>query len=450
MRLRFNALKQDLLFSAAVSLSLAIICPSPASAAADDPVPFTIEIDFQPDVSLGAEISLPITKTAGSEEIHGFDFLIGYDSIVLSLENVIPGILFDEPGDYEWEYFTYRSGPPDGCDSTCPSSLVRVVAMADINNGSHHPLTYEVPDGTVLFYLNFTLEIDPIFACEFVPLRFFWTECGDNAMACREPGNPNPFDISLAVSRSILDNGIDIFDPVMEFPGYLGFPNNCFDTSSTNEPIRLIDFVNGGLDVHCPEPFTGRGDLNVNGVSYELADLVLFDNYFLHGPSVFTIDEEAQIAASDVKGDGYPLRIDDLVYMIRVMENTLSVWPHCPVITDGDFIGLLGVVGTDSSIIIRSDFERRAGGLRLCFHAQDLQSNDDYSLIVFPAAEHMDVAGNISGDSLNILIQCRQSFDDPPDIDSATIDTGMVDLIEILYTGSEPGLASASAAGYYA
>ena len=60
-----------------------------------------------------------------------------------------------------------------------------------------------------------------------------------------------------------------------------------------------------------------RGDINNNGVAYEIADMVLFTNYFIYGLGVFTIDQEIQIAATDVNRDGLTLSVADLMYLIR-------------------------------------------------------------------------------------------------------------------------------------
>jgi hypothetical protein len=62
-----------------------------------------------------------------------------------------------------------------------------------------------------------------------------------------------------------------------------------------------------------------RGDVNMNTVSYEVADAVLFANYFVHGTGVFIHDEAYQICATDANADGRTLTLSDLVYLIRVI-----------------------------------------------------------------------------------------------------------------------------------
>ena len=67
-----------------------------------------------------------------------------------------------------------------------------------------------------------------------------------------------------------------------------------------------------------------RGDLNLNNIANEIADAVLYTNYFIYGMGVFDINLEGQIAASDVNADGRILTVGDLVYLIRVIQGDAS------------------------------------------------------------------------------------------------------------------------------
>ncbi len=82
---------------------------------------------------------------------------------------------------------------------------------------------------------------------------------------------------------------------------------------------RDIDFFNGGIDIVCADSIDARGDINLNGFGYEIADAVLFSHYFIYGLPVFTINQAGQIAASDANADGLALTVADLVYLIRVV-----------------------------------------------------------------------------------------------------------------------------------
>jgi hypothetical protein len=59
--------------------------------------------------------------------------------------------------------------------------------------------------------------------------------------------------------------------------------------------------------------------VNMNTVQYEVADAVLFANYFVYGTGVFIHDMDYQICATDVNADGRTLTLSDLVYLIRVI-----------------------------------------------------------------------------------------------------------------------------------
>ncbi len=70
--------------------------------------------------------------------IGGFNILIAYDNSALSLQQVvIEGSIYANCG---WEYFTYRFGADGNCSGGCPSGLVRVVGIAETNNGANHPV----------------------------------------------------------------------------------------------------------------------------------------------------------------------------------------------------------------------------------------------------------------------------------------------------------------------
>jgi hypothetical protein len=64
------------------------------------------------------------------------------------------------------------------------------------------------------------------------------------------------------------------------------------------------------------------GDINLNGLAYEVGDVVYFANYFSN-PSLYPLSME-QRANSDVNGDGATATIADLVFMINVISGNGS------------------------------------------------------------------------------------------------------------------------------
>jgi hypothetical protein len=287
-------------------------------------IPFEIKIDAVQDAPLGAYVSLSITKTAGSEDMHGFDMLIGYDASALTFIEAAGGEIFENPGTYEWEHFEYRSDITVGCDSAwCPSGLIRTVGVADINNGPHQPLDLSLDDGVEMFSIVFWVTDDLAFDCIWIPIRFFWIDCGDNGIAIDMPPT-----IGLAISDGVYDwneYAPDISDPDFGFPGIYGAPDSCLIDSSAT--IRFINLRNGGVNIICSDSIDNRGDINVNGIPNEIADWVMFVTYFIYGLQAFGQHIEVSIAASDINADGFGLRAEDLVYLQRVICGDVPPFP---------------------------------------------------------------------------------------------------------------------------
>jgi hypothetical protein len=107
-----------------------------------------------------------------------------------------------------------------------------------------------------------------------------------------------------------------------DYPTYLGAQDECLEGSGFPDkplPIRNIDFQNGGIDIICADSIDDRGDINMNGIPYEIGDAVMFTNFFIEGLSAFGDHIDASVAASDCNADGIPLSVADLVYLIRVV-----------------------------------------------------------------------------------------------------------------------------------
>jgi hypothetical protein len=72
-----------------------------------------------------------------------------------------------------------------------------------------------------------------------------------------------------------------------------------------------------------PEPCTGpgcTGDINHDGITFTIADAVMFTNYFVSGLDAFPEGfERVSAEASDMNGDGITLSVADLAFMERVL-----------------------------------------------------------------------------------------------------------------------------------
>lgn len=297
-----------------------------------------IEKDEGPDgvgayQGLLAEVEVVLEAVDAVGMIGGFDFLFAYDASALSFQGATRGELIDEAG-CNWEYFTYRFGPDGNCNGGCPSGLARVVGLAELNNGPYHPDCIGLDSPGVLFNLIFLVSNDRTFECTYAPVRFFWIDCGDNSLS--------NFDGSVQIVSSqvwdyvgaggyIVEDYIRIDSQLVPYPTYLGYqPVEACDGGKT-DPEENVDLFNGGVDIACANLIDDRGDINLNGIAYEIADAVMFTNYFIQGETAFgpigSQQVQASIAASDANADGIPLSVADLVYLIRVVIGDAHAYP---------------------------------------------------------------------------------------------------------------------------
>jgi hypothetical protein len=255
-------------------------------------------------------------------EMGGFDFLIAYDASALTFMEATPGQLLE---DCDWEYFTYRHGVQGNCGDACPSGLLRIIAIAETNDGANHPSCFGPPDNDPyeLAEMKFLVTNDRTFECQYAPIKFFWDDCGDNAVSSVDGE-------VLYVSDHIYEfDGTDITDPTYGFPTYYGVQSECLENPDPDKPIpfQLIDFVNGGIDIICDHEYDDRGDINLNGVPNEIADATVFVNYFVYGTAAFIVNVEGQIMATDVNADGIVLSVADLTYLIRIIVGDALPYP---------------------------------------------------------------------------------------------------------------------------
>ncbi len=295
-----------------------VLCPCPISELYD----FTIvNISKMHDVLQGHYIDVPITIENSDLDMGGFDFLIAYDASALAFTEAEPGQLLEDCG---WEYFTYRYGVDGNCGDACPSGLLRIIAIAETNNGPNHPSCYGPPDTDPheLAKMKFFVTNDRTFECQYAPIYFFWDDCNDNAISSID-GEILLIDRAIydfEENRIIWDEDDDDQFPEDERIPFVGAPDFCLNPDPDKpSALRAIDFVYGGIDIVCADSIDLRGDINCNGLPNEIADAVMFTNFFISGLSAFGDHVEASIAASDVNADGIALSVADLVYMVRVI-----------------------------------------------------------------------------------------------------------------------------------
>ncbi len=282
--------------------------------------PVSIEIEHTHNTDLGSLATVDITlgSTPYWFDMAGFDLLLAYDTIALEIVSVSQGGLLDSCG---WEYFEYRVGSAADCGGQpCLGGLIRLVGVADLAGTPGSPSCYADTTGT-LARIEFQVSSDSAYECTFRGIQFMWYDCGDNSLTSVSGD-------SLFISQGVYNYDGMIHPGDTTFPTPWGAPDTCLTDSSTM--FRRVEYHHGGVDIKCaPLPLV-VGDVNQNNIGFEVADWVLFTNYFVRGLDVFNVNIEDQIEVSDVNADGVPLTLQDLVYMYYYIVGYPGAIPHHP------------------------------------------------------------------------------------------------------------------------
>jgi hypothetical protein len=218
-----------------------------------------------------------------------------------------------------------------------------------------------------------------------------------------------------------IDSWVSVYDPTYGFPSYYGAPIECNVFTAKGRPVRGIDFYNGGVDVICADSIDARGDINLNGLGYEIADAVMFTQYFVKGLLAFPPDcplcipptyaTQGAIAASDVNADGIPLSVADLVYLIRVVVGDAQPYDKVSVANanwsnDGGIYSVDAEMGAVAVVVAGNQTPKNLSSAMMDY-AYD-QSANITRIIIRPDFEHGSMTGftgnflEVSGDMVSI------------------------------------------------
>ena len=277
----------------------------------------TVNIASLSDVQPGELVEVPVYMTTNGPhfQFSGFNLVLIFDTTYMTLTTVTRGSLL---ANCQWQYLNYDVGPaaPLGCGyNDCRMKKIHVVGQADIGSGL--PPSCSIDTGGVLFDLVFRVSSDTNSHCQDLPLDWAWYYCNDNVFIQKDND-------TLVLSDEVLDDIQGHFDYItldQTLPTVHGAPANCV----TAGKIRGVRFISNSIAMTCNYITTGRGDLNYNSFAYEVADELLYQQFFLKGRSVFTEAPAIQIENSDVNADGIPLTVADLMYTSRIIIG--DAWP---------------------------------------------------------------------------------------------------------------------------
>ena len=168
---------------------------------------------------------------------------------------------------------------------------------------------------------------------------------------------------------------------------------SCEDNDGSIDPIVSEGF---------PCENENRGDVNLDGLPFTIADAVFYVNYFVYGLEALGPDFQTAAENSDINGDGQVLTVSDLVLLIGVIIGEES--PFCPknlelkqveywvensVLSVGDELGAL---------YIELD---RVADVHLLAEGIEMKSNNNR--VILYSLEHNSFSGQILRFDANIV-----------------------------------------------
>jgi len=396
----------------------------------DCDVCFRISIDGGEPTPVGLR-KIAAVKVETNEAMGGFDLLIGFDISALSFQ-----VATTAGGAAEtWEYFTWNLDN-QSCGTACPSGIVRFVGIADRNNGAAHPPdSAYTPNGT-LFFIEFQVANDQNLGDVFVPISFIWFDCADNAVS-DTTGTLLYIDSRIYNPEGILvwDEFDDVNYPEAARQDHLGAPDSCIVEGEKSQAVRCVEFHNGGIKIIDPGEIDDRGDINLNKIAYEIADAVVFTNYFIRGLSAFTISIPGQIAATDVNADGLTLTVADLSLLIRIIVGDAN-----PIPKTTPYAEQAEVFTSFDSGRLRIAAET-AHGIGAAYFVYDVEPGLSIGEpVTLRATTGFEAMAGVRDGQLHVLLY---------DIGTARVDAGTYDLIELpVFNESSFTLAHAELVDY--
>jgi len=242
------------------------------------------------------KVGVWIDPIGGSAQgIQRFELLLCYDINLLACMAVKRGAGLASG----WEYFTYRYDQP---------GQIRLIGVADLPGGVPPNADVFNPRGLIArieFYV--TPDASMMGLCPHV--SFCSYTCSDNVLLSREGDS-----LYLPTGTGLTPgSGYDL--------------NACLQGGGPVAPVASVDFCPGAI---CINPsYLPCGDVNLNGIHGEIADIILFCNYFMYGPTVFEpIGPPWPYPwyEMDCDGDGH-VGVSDLVTMIRMFLGGFPLGP---------------------------------------------------------------------------------------------------------------------------
>lgn len=353
---------------------------------------FTLEVDVNRDFLLHPKkvlayvgqqhVKVPFFLWNCEHGIAGWDILIEYDDSAGQVVGVDPvdSIYLDDPVNPRWFYapwavdstlrldhFTYELGTPQG------ENFVRVVGFLTMPGTQDSLVEMPPTEEWLLFCL--TYDVSPLWDGHDVMFDFYTANCADNTLT-------------------------DSTGYVLWGPDTAAAPD--WTCPQRPDSLRLISLI-GGCGI---SPWTiDRGDINCNGIPFEIGDAVVFINYLFYEEDALCQGDcanlfdcvEYQTRNSDINNDGAYWNVSDLVMLLNIVN---GVWYFEPVKTPGA-VGIK-IYSAASGLTISTSSSSPIGAAMFTFqYPENLEIG---TLEIAERLKSMDIMSSVNKGELKILI----------------------------------------------
>ena len=242
-------------------------------------------------------------------------FCIGYDKRRFTFFQGFRGG-FMWKNNWQFDSCEYIGSDPLAGDTNI--SLISIHLIKDTLGGAIVD-TAAIHYGTYLYMLHFISINNISNPIDTSAIRFYWKDCGSNLVYFNNADKP-------ARIGAVLDPDSD--RPPWRLPQTWNGPASGCDTLFASPDSALdVRLVNGFETIWRDTLSDSRGDINTNGFACEIADAVMFTNYFIFGTAAFGSHVSGSTARSDVNTDGATLTIADFVYLVRIIVGDALPYP---------------------------------------------------------------------------------------------------------------------------
>lgn len=303
------------------------------------PATFSLSLGIKESL-LGNIVEIPI-NLVNSDPVAGIEISVKFDPLEYTFLEASRKDCRTE----KWEYFACYE------KTKSQTHYIKIVGIADFPNDVNVlPLS---SDSGAIVYLRFRLTTDPYLNGFLLPLEFFSYDFTDNTLST---------------------------------------PRGQFI------PQENIDLTNGGVWLNSEKTLVG--DINQNGLPFDVGDAVLLAGY-LSGTSKLSTQ---QLINSDVNQDGRMASISDLVFLINHILH-VGTMPIGDEAKPGEIV-MVRITGDSLRTSVWLDSDTPAGGALVIFKGESLKIEN---IQLSPEAKDLELYTYQVGDMFRVLVMSQEA-----------------------------------------